>query len=164
MKINELLVKNVYTTRPEDFLNEAAETMLRKDVGVLPVVDEQDKLLGMITDRDICMCALIEGRKLGELPVSLALSTPVFACTVDDDIADVHAAMQTHQVHRLPVVDKDEKLLGLIGWSDLLRATTAKKRGMTATDLHRTLTLISEPRELAEPEVTVQPRGKQHKD
>jgi CBS domain-containing protein len=164
LKITELLEKNVYTARPEDFLNETAETMFRKDVGALPVVDEHDKLLGMITDRDICMCALIEGRKLAELPVSLAMSAPVFACAIDDDVADVHAAMQTHQVHRVPVVDTDDKLVGIIGWSDLVRATNAKKRGMTSTDLLRTLTLLSEPRGLEEPEVTVRPVGKKRKD
>ena len=157
MKVSELLQKNVHTTRPEALLKEAAEEMFARDVGALPVVDERNRLVGMITDRDICMCALIEGRPLTELPVSLAMSTPVFTCKPEDTIADVHATMQTHQLHRVPVADADGVLVGIVGWSDLVRATAAKKRGATPTDLLRTLTLVTEPHELAEIEVTAQP-------
>ena len=157
MKAFDLIQKNVYTTRLEDVLHEAAQTMLGKDVGALPVVDEAHRLVGMITDRDISMCALIEGRPLSELPVSLAMSTPVFACKIDDTLADLHAAMETHQVRRVPIVDAENKLVGIVGWSDLVRATGAKKRGATPTDLLRTLTLVFEPRELGEHELTAQP-------
>ena len=160
MKVTDLMKKNVHTTLLEDTLQEAAETMLKRDVGVLPVVDEQDRLVGMITDRDICMCSLIEGRSLQDLPVSLAMSSPAWACGLEDSLEDVHAAMQTHQIHRVPVVDGDEKVVGIVGVGDIVRATAAKKRGANPTDLIRTLGLVTEPREIVESRVAGRTAGR----
>jgi CBS domain-containing protein len=120
--------------------------MLKGDIGALPVVDSTNKLVGMITDRDICMSSLIEGRSLKELPVSLAASTPAWACGLEDSIGHVSAAMQTHKVHRIPVVDKEEKLVGIIGLGDVVRATVDKKADATPRDLTQTLAAIMEPR------------------
>ena len=151
MKITSLMEKNVHTCRPEDSLEEAAGTMLKGDVGALPVVDNDNKLVGMITDRDICMSSLIEGRSLKELPVSLAASTPAWACMLEDSLADVRAAMQTHKIHRIPVVDENEKLIGIVGLGDIVHATSEKKSGFTPNDLTKTLAAIMEPREQASP-------------
>ena len=148
MKITELMHTQLQTCRPEETLAEAAAKMLKFDLGALPVVTPENKLLGMITDRDICMCGLIEGRPMKELPVSLATSSPAWACEVGDTLNEVHAAMQTHKIHRVPVVDEEQRLVGIVGLGDIVRATNAKQRGTSPHALVQTLTAIRAPREL----------------
>ena len=102
MNVTDLMTPQVFTCKPETTLRGAAEIMLKEDCGALPVVDDEDHLLGMITDRDIGMCALIEGSSLDQLVVSRAMSKEVWGLRPTDTFAEVCSAMKNHRIRRLP--------------------------------------------------------------
>lgn len=152
MKVTELMSTKVNTCLPEDSLREAAVRMLKHDCGILPVVDEQGQVLGMISDRDICMCSLIEGGALEGLHVSRAMSKEVWGLRPEDTFTDACKALKLHGVRRLPVMDEQHHLLGILGIGDLVTATQTKKKGVAARDLLDTLgALTKEPDPAAKP-------------
>ena len=113
MKVEQLMTRNVTSCRASDPLNRAAEIMWKHDCGVVPVIAEGDgsgRVVGMLTDRDICMAAYTQGRPLAQIPVASAMSQHVYSCRASDAIAVALKVMETNQVHRLPVVDQNEQL------------------------------------------------------
>jgi CBS-domain-containing membrane protein len=98
--------------------------MWNHDCGCLPVVDEQRRVIGMITDRDVCMAALTQGRRLDEMLVSSAMSWRVVACSPSDSIVSAEERMRMNQVRRLPVVDEGGRLLGVLSLADVAREAT----------------------------------------
>ncbi len=122
MKIWELMTKDVVTCRAIDTLQDAARQMQDRDLGALPVIDEHGRVAGIITDRDICMAACTRGEPLAAIAVSSAMSAPVATCSPDDDLTAVEAEMSERQLHRLPVVDGDARLVGIVTLNDFARA------------------------------------------
>jgi CBS domain-containing protein len=98
--------------------------MWKQDVGSLPVV-ENERVVGMITDRDACMAAYIQGRRLDQIEVRVAMSRNLYSCDPDATPAEAEAVMTEHQVRRLPVVDGDGRLLGIVTLADLARRAIA---------------------------------------
>ena len=151
MKVEDLMTTDVGACRPFDTVDRSAKVMWERDCGVVPVVDQDGRAVAMLTDRDICMAALTQGRALGEIHVSSAMSRRLWSCRPQDDVKDAGKVMQAHQVRRLPVVDADGKLLGLLSISDLARAAMsskgarAKKKPVAASDVGETLGAISSP-------------------
>jgi CBS domain-containing protein len=105
------------------------------DCGVLPVVNDEGKVTGMITDRDICMAALTQGRPLHELLVNLAMAKHVIAVAPEQTLGDVEQLMTRHQIRRLPVVDAANHPLGVISLNDLaieaVQPDTRMKHGVS---------------------------------
>lgn len=126
MKISKLMQTNVKTCRTSDSLRRAAQLMWEHDIGAVPVVDDQQHLAGVITDRDIAMAAFLSGRGLGDLPVERSMSREVVTCTPDATVSDCAALMAERQVRRIPVVDGDGVLAGVVSLSDLARTTSSK--------------------------------------
>jgi len=122
MKIEQLMTRNVRTIGPDDHLDRAAQLMWEADCGCLPVVDGEQHVVGMITDRDVCMAAWTQGRALWELTVRGAMSSRVVSCTPSDATTRAHRLMQEHQVRRVPVVDGQALLVGLVSLNDLALA------------------------------------------
>jgi CBS domain-containing protein len=119
MKVRDCMTRDVRTARPDQSLREVALEMLESDIGVLPVEDGE-RLIGMITDRDIATRAVAMG--LGpDTKVRNVMSKEVLYCFADHDIDDVAENMADIQVRRLPVVDNDKRLVGLITIADLVR-------------------------------------------
>ena len=145
------MTTDVGACRPFDTVDRSAKVMWERDCGAVPVVDQEGRAVAMLTDRDICMAALTQGRALGEIHVSSAMSRRLWSCRPQDDVKDAERVMRAHQVRRLPVVDADGKLLGLLSISDLARAamspkgTRAKKKPVAASDVGETLGAISSP-------------------
>jgi CBS domain-containing protein len=110
---------------PSDSLNRAAQLMWEGDCGALPVVDHDDAVIGMVTDRDVCMAAYTRGVALSELPVSSAMSTAVASCTPTSTLRSVMDLMAMHQVRRVPVVSDDGKLVGIVSLADIARLAQA---------------------------------------
>src|SRR5271157_6296237 len=112
MKVGELMTRKVKACRPEDMLNTAAQLMWENDCGCLPVVSANGdgKVLGMLTDRDICMAAYTQGRRLFEMPVATAMSHRLIACLVGDDLKTVEELMHESHIGRMPVVDEHYRL------------------------------------------------------
>jgi CBS domain-containing protein len=119
--------RNVKVARPSNTICDAARAMAKIDAGVLPVGDE-DRLVGMITDRDIAVRAVALG-KGPDTPVSNVMSREVKYCFEDEDLEHVARNMADIQVRRLPVVDRDKRLVGIIALGDIATREDARTSG-----------------------------------
>lgn len=151
MRIEQLMTGNVHVCHPQDTLSTAAEKMWAHDIGCLPVIDDSGQVIGMITDRDICMAAYTQGRSLAELPVSIAMSRELFTCTQDDLIKDAEEALKSHQIRRLPVLNKEQNLVGIVSLNDIAREAereaSLKNREISTQEVTTTLASVSQPRQ-----------------
>lgn len=122
MKVRELMTKNPVSARPDQSLQDIAAMMKQNDCGCLPVEDPQShRLLGVVTDRDIVTRAIAEGRDGGTTARDVMSKNPA-CCTPDDDVKQVERIMSDKQVRRVPVVDRNGRVLGMIAQADLARA------------------------------------------
>ena len=128
MLVREAMSREVMTVKPEQPIQEAARAMLDIDVGALPV-EENDRLVGMITDRDIAVRGVAAGMS-PSARVREVMSREVRYCFDDEDTAHVARNMGEQQIRRLPVVDRDKRLVGILALADL--ATLAKTGYATA--------------------------------
>ena len=119
MKISEVMTRNVQTVRPDQTAREAAAFMLSADAGSIPVT-EGDRLIGMITDRDIAVRGVAKGHG-PDTPVRELMTDDVICAREDDDIDEVASKMSQAQVRRLPVIDSQERLCGIVSLGDLSR-------------------------------------------
>jgi len=120
---------DVKACRPWDSLNRAAQVMWENDCGCVPVVDESGRVVGMLTDRDVCMAAYTQGRLLAEMTVSSAMSKTVVICTQEDRIATAEQRMREHRVRRLAVVNGAGRIVGVLSLSDLARGARHERAG-----------------------------------
>jgi CBS domain-containing protein len=132
MKIEQLMTRAVRTCRQDDTLEQAAREMWEGDVGCLPVVDDEGRALGMITDRDICMAAYTQGVPLRESHVSSAMSRKLVCCSPQTSIAEVEALMQRSQIRRVPVVDLGA-LVGIVTLGDIARHAQSSPLHVSST-------------------------------
>ncbi len=117
MKISDVMTRDVQTVRPDQTAREAASFMLRADAGSIPVI-EGDRLIGMITDRDIAVRGVAEGHG-PETLVRELMTNDIVCARMDDDTDDVASRMSEAQVRRLPVIDDQERLCGIVSLGDL---------------------------------------------
>jgi CBS domain-containing protein len=120
MKVQEVMVERPVTCRPTTDLASCARKMWDGDFGFLPVVGERGDVVGVVTDRDICMAAAMRDVRPGDILVRDAMTTPVHACSVEDDVDDAIACMRDHQLRRLPVTDVDGVVRGVVSLNDLV--------------------------------------------
>lgn len=123
MKVSEMMTRDVRLVRPDETIRAAAQLMGELDFGVLPV-SENDRLVGMITDRDIAVRAIGAGRG-PDTPVRDVMSREVLYCFEDQTTEEVARNMGDVQVRRLPVVDRNKRLVGILSLGDLARANAA---------------------------------------
>src|SRR5687768_18582621 len=121
MKVSEVMTTDVQTVTPDQSAREAAGFMLRAEAGSIPVT-EGDKVIGMITDRDIAVRGVAEGRG-PDTPVSELMSDGIVCAHEDDDVQAVAQRMSEEQVRRMPVVESEERLEGVVRLGDLARST-----------------------------------------
>jgi CBS domain-containing protein len=119
MKISEVMTRDVQTVRPDQPVQDAASFMLSADAGSIPVTDG-DRLIGMITDRDIAVRGVAKGYG-PDTPVRELMTDEVICVREEDDVEDVASRMSSAQVRRLPVIDGDERLCGIVSLGDLSR-------------------------------------------
>ena len=117
--IAEIMSTDVRTIQPQESLRRAAQCMQELDVGALPVCDGE-RLLGMLTDRDIIVRGIADGLNPDQACVSDIMSPEVEYCTVDQDAEDAKRLMGSKQLRRLPVVDKYSRLVGIVSLGDLV--------------------------------------------
>jgi CBS domain-containing protein len=150
MIVSDLMTRGVVTCAPHDSLEHAAQLMWDADCGCLPVVDA-GRVIGMITDRDVCMGAYTQGRLLRDLNVFETMAHEVFACLPDDSLAEAEAIMRLRRVRRLPVVDLTGRLVGLISLNDVARESmrqhARKQKDVTPDEVAATLAAICQPRQ-----------------
>jgi CBS-domain-containing membrane protein len=124
MKVEKIMQRCAWTCGAEDSLNTAAQIMWENDCGCVPVI-AGERIVGMITDRDVCMAAFLQGKPLRDLPVALAMAKSVRTCKTTDSVAAVEEIMRSSRIRRLPVVDDGGALVGLISLSDIAVAAGA---------------------------------------
>jgi CBS domain-containing protein len=148
MKVQDIMTSDVEACGPESDLAEAASIMWRRDCGTVPVVDAERRIVGMITDRDICMAVSTRNKLATELKVGEVISGKVYACAPDDDIRDAMETMQSSQLRRLPVVDADGTLRGLLSINDVVLNSRRghSKKHVSHRDAMETLKALSEHR------------------
>lgn len=151
MRIDHIMTRDVCTCRQDDSLERAAQLMWERDCGCLPVYasDSADRIVGLITDRDICMCALFQRKALSELRISEAMSKQVLACKPSDSITAAEKVMAEAQVRRLPVLDEQGALVGIVSLSDVAREaereTAESQPEVSEMEVGGTLAAICQP-------------------
>ena len=143
MKANELMTTNPACVTPQTTAQEAASLMEREDVGSLPVVESREsmRLTGIVTDRDLALRVLGHG-KPASTPVREVMSSGHLACVhPEDDLDKVETLMAEHQVRRVPIVDQDNRVVGVIAQADLARELRAVGR----KDFGKVVQEISQP-------------------
>ncbi len=131
MKVSKIMTRDVRLLSPNQTVGEAAKLMAEIDAGALPV-GEDDRLIGMITDRDIVVRAMALG-KSADTKVSDVMSKELLYCFDTDEVEDVSRNMGKAQVRRLPVVNKDKRMVGIVSLGDLARKDDATNIGQTVT-------------------------------
>jgi CBS domain-containing protein len=150
MNVEKIMSHQLTTCSPGDTLEEAANLMWDGDYGALPVTSEGNRRIeGMITDRDICMAALFKGKPLRDVLVGDVMARTVLTCRPSDHIEQVQQRMQDEQVRRVPVVDADGAVIGIVSMADLVcesaRSQFMQRREVPASDVMVTLARISTP-------------------
>ena len=136
MLVKSMMTSEVKSCAADTSLAAAARIMSNRDCGIVPVVDAQQKLLGVITDRDVCLAVATRFRSPEELPVRDVMTNKVYTCSPDDDARTALKLMKNHAVRRLPVVTADGRLRGLISIDDLvLRADSHKGADVSSEDV-----------------------------
>lgn len=119
------MTKDVSFCSPGTNAAAATEIMWTRNCGALPIVEDSRGVIGMVTDRDLLIALGTRNRNASDLPVSEVMSKDLSLCTPDDDVRDALKIMAERQLHRLPVVDKDGGLKGILSLDDIaLRAET----------------------------------------
>ena len=148
--VHDAMRTRVYVCAPEDTLARAAQLMWEKDLGCLPVCGPGRKPIAMLTDRDISMAAFMQWKHLAEVSVESAMSRGLFTCSPDDELSRAEEVMRQNQVRRLPVVDQQGALVGLLSLGDVARYVhqrSSSQNGSPAQQrLAETLAAICEPR------------------
>ncbi len=135
--VTDVMTRNVRTLAPTSTIAEAAKAMDELNVGVIPVC-EGDKLLGMVTDRDIVVRAVAQGLG-GDTPLAKVMSTDLRSARESDDLDTVLANMASSQIRRLPVLDRAERLIGIVSIGDIA------VKGQDEKDVGQSLGEISAP-------------------
>lgn len=148
MRVEQIMTRQVRSCSSQDTLATAAQLMWQHDCGCLPVctADAPGRVAGVITDRDICMSALFNGRPLHELNVLDAMSRQLWTCRPEDSLAAAEQIMRQSQIRRLPVIDDQGLLIGMVSLADIAREAaqenTVPKRQVTEVEVTDTLAAI----------------------
>ena len=125
MKCKDIMTKDPVCCLPGDTVDQAAQLMKDEDVGPVPVVADQQtkRLLGIVTDRDLAVKVVAEARQVSAVPVEEVMTRNPVTCHANDDLQDAIDAMEKHQVRRIPVVDDDNRIIGIIAQADIATRT-----------------------------------------
>jgi CBS domain-containing protein len=134
MRVDEVMTRDVCVCHPEESIRECAAAMARNDIGAMPVA-ENDLLIGMVTDRDITVRAVALG-KSPDTPVREVLSRQVLYCFADQDLEHVAVSLGMAKVRRVPVVTRENRLVGMLSLADVA-SRSAKAAGTAMADLSK---------------------------
>jgi CBS domain-containing protein len=147
MRIEEIMSSPAVTCGINDSLNTAAQLMWEHDCGSLPVVNDEGCVVGMITDRDICMAAYTQGSSLHPVAVANAMAKEVFSCHLKDSLESAERLMRNKQIRRMPVLNDDNRPAGVLSFNDIARyAASSRKNKGIEHEVTQTLAAIGEPR------------------
>lgn len=131
MKVKDAMHKGVEWVEPGTSIVEVAAKMRERDVGAIPV-GENDRLVGMVTDRDIVVRGVAKGRKLGELTARDVMTEGIVFCRDNEDLDDALRIMEERKIRRLPVIDKHKRMVGMLSLGDVSHAASHELTGELA--------------------------------
>src|SRR2546421_8964618 len=128
MRIKPAMTKDPCCSVPSDTAQQAAGIMRDEHAGIVPVIDnaQSRKIVGVVTDRDLCMNVVAEGRDPRSVPVEECMTTKVVTCTSNDSVDRVTELMRENQIRRVPVVNEQHELLGIVALADVVERATPK--------------------------------------
>jgi CBS domain-containing protein len=147
MKVKELMTTDVKRCSLETNLAAAAKIMWEGDCGAVPVTDENDHVVGVITDRDICIAAATRPRTEGEIPAKELISKELYTCAPDDDVRAALGTMKTRKVRRLPVVERGGRLVGIVSIHDIAVQSRSKSADVSPDSVLDAFIAITAPAE-----------------
>jgi CBS domain-containing protein len=163
MNVNDIYTPLARSCKRQTNLSEAMSLMWEFDIGALPVVNDEDALVGVVTDRDIAMAVATRNRLASEIPVGEVMSGKTHSCTREDSLKTVLDIMRREQLRRLPVVDANKCLQGMITMNDIVRAAQdskgSKRVGVSNEDLILALMAIGVPHRKTKPPLSKSPTG-----
>jgi CBS domain-containing protein len=149
MRVQDLMTRQVESCDPATNLATAAMIMWRRDCGVVPVVDRRGVLVGIVTDRDICIATATRHHPPEALTAAEVMTRSIFSVRPEDDVRVALETMRTQKVRRLPVIDAQDRLQGMLSINDLVLAVdpSARRRtGLAAEDVYQALQAICQHR------------------
>jgi CBS domain-containing protein len=135
MDVTSVMTPNPACCRPDTSLREVARMMLDNDCGEIPVTDESMRPLGVVTDRDIVVRAIAEGRDANGVNAGEIMSTPPTTVSTDAKLSDVIDVMESRQIRRVPVVDQDGRLCGIVAQADIALEASDRKTGKVVEEV-----------------------------
>jgi CBS domain-containing protein len=135
-KVSDVMSGRPFCVSPDTPVSEAAEVMEREDIGAIPVLDG-DQLTGVITDRDIVIRAIAKGKDPRGMPVREIWTRDVITVTPDAKLSDAMKLMASHQVRRLPVVDDENRLVGVVAQADVALEANEKASGEMVEEISK---------------------------
>jgi CBS domain-containing protein len=150
MRVADVMTQEVCCCTTDDTLATAARMMWEHDCGSVPVLEPAaGRAIGMITDRDICMAALMHDRPPSAITVREVMSDQLYACTPEDTVRYAEQLLEGHQVRRLPVLDDTGRVVGILSLADIVRAANngaGRRREIRPEEITETLGGITRPR------------------
>lgn len=143
MKVKEIMTTDVGICLLDDDLIRVVEIMRQKDCGVVPVVDAENRIVGILTDRDVCLAVAALNKKLSAVKVQEIIGGKFVACSPDDKIETVLKKMRKSQIKRLPVVDRKGEIAGILSITDVL--LSVRKDKAVKKQIYSTLKGIVKP-------------------
>lgn len=153
MRARDIMTRDPEVCRREDTARRAAEIMRDKDCGVIPVVDEARRIIGIVTDRDIAVRVVAAGKN-PETRLNEVMTAGAKCCSADDDLRDVEHKMAELQVRRIPICDAGGRVLGIISQADIARAAGMDSE-VSEQEIALVLEQISEPAHRSRPRENV---------
>jgi CBS domain-containing protein len=140
MRVADIMSPRVYSCLDSDSLNTATQVMWENDCGAVPIVDAEGRLVGIVTDRDACMAAYTQGKPLAEIAVTTPMASEVITCAPEDTVIAAEERMQRYQIRRLPVVDDERRVVGMLSLNDIAC------RGLSPSEVAVTMAAVCRPR------------------
>jgi CBS domain-containing protein len=142
MRIKHIMTKDPSCCVPSDSAQRAATIMRHEHAGIVPVIDNEQsrRIVGVVTDRDLCMNVVAEGRDARTVPVEQCMTTTVVTASPNDSVEKVTELMRENQIRRIPVVNEQGDLLGIVALADVVGRSEIKP-----TQTHDTLKKVSAP-------------------
>lgn len=153
MKVKDVMKMDVGFCLAEDSLMKAAEIMRHRDCGVVPIVDDERRVIGMLTDRDLCLAIVARNRKASDVQTKDLIRSEPIVCAADDKIESVLRKLRKNQIKRLAVVGAIGELVGIVSVSDILLGIRKDKNLKKKT--YATLKAVAKPRSIVLREISV---------
>ncbi|MCW8193731.1 CBS domain-containing protein [Proteobacteria bacterium 005FR1] len=145
MQVREIMTPNPACCTPNTRLQDAAKLMAERDCGELPIIDDDGKLVGVVTDRDICCRGVARGPHPEQADVRECMTSQVDTVRPEDDVDACCQLMDEHQIRRVPVVDEEGKCCGIVSQADIAREFGNSKTGNIVRDISRPSREASSP-------------------